>query len=151
MTSPSEFEAAKSRAEQTIRSTWQDIARSYTLGWGGPVEDVEREFPFVREAILSIRHQISADFPVVLFQSRESPPKDMIAAVAFWKDTGNPFNCRLATVRTLSQAEAKLFSDFAQAFWFSIQTKVLPDPRDGLRFQAAILAWTGESLFNIAS
>jgi hypothetical protein len=151
MTSPSEFEEAKSRAERTIRTLWRDIARSYTLGWGGPIEDIESAFPFVRDAILSIRHQISPDFPVVLFQSRESPPKDMIAAVAFWKDTGNPFNCRLATVRTLSQEETKLYSDFAQAFWFSIQTKLLPAPRDGQRFQAAILAWTGEALFKIES
>src|SRR5205085_11501950 len=97
-----EFDEAKARAEKTIRGSWRDIARSYTLGWCGPIESIENQFPFVRKAILSIRHQVSNDLPVIIFQSRESPPKDMIAAVPFWKDTGNPYNCRLAAVKALS-------------------------------------------------
>ena len=54
---------------------------------------------------MNIRHQVSRDLPVLFFQSRESPPRDMLAAVPFWKDTGNPYNCRLAAVRTLTPEE----------------------------------------------
>ena len=148
MPTQADFEGAKQRAKQTIHNTWQQIARIHTLGWGGPIESVERDFPFIREAILDIRHQISTDLPVLFFQTRESPPKDMLAAVPFWKDTGNPFNCRLSAPRTLQQDEAKLYGDFAQAFWFSIQMKLLPNPRDAAAFQSAIQAWTGETFFH---
>lgn len=142
-----EMEAAKLRAKTTIQDHWQQIANTYTLGWRGPIEFIEQDFPIVRDQILDIRHQISNELPVLFFQTRESPPKDMIAAVPFWKDTGNPFNCRLVAVRTLNMDELKLYSDFAQAFWFSIQMKILPDPRDRTAFQSAIQAWTGEKLF----
>lgn len=150
MATPAEFDEAKARAERTIRSTWHDIARSYTLGWRGPIDDVERQFPFVRAAILSIRHQVSTELPVLFFQSRESPPKDMLAAVPFWKDTGNPYNCRLAAVRTVSAEEQKLYGEFTQSFWFAIKMKLLPDPRETERFHKAILAWTGRELFEVA-
>lgn len=146
MLSNTVFEEAKKRAESTIRTAWKDIALTYTLGWGGPIEVVERDFPFIREAILSIRHQISRELLVLFFQSRESPPKDMIAAVPFWKETGNPYNCRLAGVRTLSPDETKLYSEFSQAFWFAIAMKMLPNPRDVATFRTAILAWTGPEL-----
>lgn len=69
MPSRAEFEEAKFRAEQTIRNTWRNVARSYTLGWGGPIDVVERDFPLVRDAILSIRNQISTELPVLFFQS----------------------------------------------------------------------------------
>jgi hypothetical protein len=144
-----EFDEAKARAERTIRSTWHAIARLYTLGWGGPVGDVERQFPFVREAILSIRHQVSVELPVLFFQSRESPPKDMLAAVPFWKDTGNPFNCRLAAVRTVPAEEQKLYGEFAQAIWFAIKMKMLPDPKETNKFHKAILSWTGRELLEL--
>ncbi len=147
MPTKSEMEAAKLRAKQTIQDSWQQIAETYTLGWGGPIESVEQQFPFIRETILDIRHQISTDLPVLFFQTRESPPKDMLAAVPFWKDTGNPYNCRLAAPRTIRPEEAKLYGDFAQAFWFSIHTKLLPNPRDAAAFQSAIQAWTGPAFF----
>jgi hypothetical protein len=115
MPSSTEFEEAKKRAESTILTTWRDVARTYTLGWGGPIEVVERDFLFIREAIQNIRHRISKDLPVLFFQSREFPPKDMIAAVPFWNDTGNPYNSRLASVRTLSPEELKLYGDFSQS------------------------------------
>jgi hypothetical protein len=148
MTTQPELDAAKLRAKTTIQNTWGEIAKTYTLGWGGPIESVEQDFPFIREAIVNIRHQISTDLPVIFLQTRESPPKDMIAAVPFWRDTGNPYSCRLAAVRDLSPVELQLYSDFAQAFWFSIKMKLLPDPRDGLAFQRAIEEWTGESFFH---
>jgi hypothetical protein len=147
MPSNAEFEAARKRAEDVIRTTWKKVAHTYTLGWGGPIESVERDFPFVRESVSSIRHQISPNLPVLFFQSRESAPKDMIVAIPFWKDTGNPFNCRLASARNLSLEERGLYNNFAQAFWFAIDQKMLPNPRDAARFQAAILAWTGRELF----
>ena len=98
---------------------------------------------------MSIRHQVSRDLPVLFYQSRESPPKDMLAAVPFWKDTGNPYNCRLAAVRTLTPEEINLYNDFSQAFWFAIARKLLPNPRDAKRFHEAILNWTGRELFEI--
>ncbi len=98
---------------------------------------------------MSIRHQVSRDLPVLFFQSRESPPKDMLAAVPFWKDTGNPYNCRLAAVRTLTPERIKLYNDFSQAFWFAIAMKLLPSSRDAKRFHEAILSWTGPELFEI--
>src|SRR5258708_2010456 len=82
----------------------------------GPIEVMEQDFPCVREAIMSVRHQISNDLPMLFFQSRESPPKAMVVAVPFWKDTGNPFNCRLATVRSLSAKESELYGNVAQVF-----------------------------------
>lgn len=151
MPTPAEFDEAKARAERTIRSTWREIARSYTLGWGGPLDDVELQFPFVRDANLSIRHQVCTELPVLFFQSRESPPKDMLAAVPFWKDTGNPYNCRLSAVRTVSAEERKLYGEFAQAFWFAIKMKLLPDPKEANSFYRAILSWTGRELFEIPS
>jgi len=147
MPTQAKIEAAKLRAKLTIQTSWQEIARTYTLGWGGPIKSVESDFPFIAESILNIRHQISDDLPVLFFQTRESPPKDMIAAVPFWRDTGNPFNCRLAAARTLRPDELKLYSDFAQAFWFSIHTKLLPNPKAVGAFRAAIQAWTGEAFF----
>jgi len=108
MPTRAEFDEAKAHAEKTIQSTWREIALSYTLGWGGPIDVVERQFPFIREAIRSIRDQVSTNLPVVFFQSRESPPKDILAAVPFWRDTGNPYNCRLAAVRTITPEEQKL-------------------------------------------
>src|SRR5579863_198571 len=147
MATHAELDEAKARAERTIRSNWRAIACSYTLGWGGPISDVERQFPFVREAVLSIRQQVSSELPVLFFQSRESAPKDMLAAVPFWKDTGNPFNCRLAAVRTVLAEEQKLYGEFAQALWFTIKMKMLPDPRERDRFHKAILSWTGREFF----
>ncbi len=149
MPTSAELAEAKSRAKTTIQTTWRDIARSYTLGWGGPIDVVERAFPFIGNAISDIRDLISVDLPVIFFQSRESPPKDMIAAIGYVNDADNPFNCRLAGVRTLTQTEAKLYSDFAQAFWFCIYTKLLPTPRDKDEFKAAILDWTGHNFFTI--
>jgi hypothetical protein len=147
MPTKAEMDSAKSRAKQTIQDTWRQIAKTHTFGWGGPIDSVEQEFPAVRNQILDIRHQISTEFPILFFQTRESPSKDTITAVPYWKDTGNPFNCRLIAVRDLSTDELKLYSDFAQAFWFSIHMKLLPDPRDGMAFQSAIQAWTGEEFF----
>lgn len=149
MPTQTDFDEAKARAKKTIQTTWQDVAQAYTLGWGGPIDVVERSFPFIGSAILNIRSQVSTDLPILFFQSRESPPKDMIAAVPYLKDTGNPYNSRLASVRTLSPEEAGLYSGFAQAFWFSIHMKLLPDPKDDKVFHDAILAWTGEKLFKI--
>lgn len=149
MPTQAEFDDAKLRAKTTIHNTWEEIAKAFTLGWGGPIESVEMEFPFVREAILNIRHQISTDLPVLFFQTRESPPKDMLAAVPFWRDTGNPYNCRLAAPRTILPHEAKLHGEFAQAFWFSIKMKLLPNPRDAAAFHAAIEKWTGPALFRL--
>lgn len=149
MASTSEFDKAKIRAEQTIRNSWRNVAHFYTLGWGGPIESVERQFPFVAEAVMDIRHQISRDLPILFFQTRETPPKDMIASIPFWKDTGNPYNCRLATVRKLTSEETGLYGDFSQAIWFAIGSKMLADPRDSRRFHEMILNWTGPDLFEL--
>ena len=149
MPTSADFEKAKSRAKKTIQTRWRSIARSYTLGWGGPIDDVERDYPFIRSVTLSIHNQISADLPVVIFQSRESPPKDMIAAVPYCDDTGNPFNCRLAMVKTHTLEEERLCGEFAQAFWFCIHMRLLPHPAEVEEFQSAILKWTGEELFRI--
>ena len=148
MPTQTDFDAAKTRAKTTILNTWKDIAKTFTLGWGGPIESVEEQYPFIREAILDIRHQISRDLPVLFFQTRESPPKDMLAAVPFWRDTGNPYNCRLAAPRTIRPEEAKLEGDFAQAFWFAIHIRLFPNPRDAAAFHAAILNWTGPAFFH---
>ena len=57
--------------------------------------------------------------------------------------------CRLASVRSPTQEEIKLYSDFAQAFWFAIDQKMLPNPRDARKFHDAMVDWTGRELFEI--
>ena len=147
MPTSQELLEAKRRAESTIRSSWRDIASDYTLGWGGPVEAIEKKFPGFAGQILDIRQNISADLPVVIFQRRLHPESDTVFAVPFWKESGNPFNSRLVTLRTLSPRLTQTISMFAQSFWFLVSEKVLPAPGPTPDLERTMRRWTGRELF----
>jgi hypothetical protein len=144
-----QIEQARERAKNTIQQLWQDIAASYTLGWIGPTKTAEDSFPHIRNSVNEIRDRIPKNLPFLLYQSRESPPKDTVVAVPFCDDTGNPYNCRLVTVRVLRHDERVLFNEFSQAIWFAIDSSLLPHPRCGHEFENCLLEWTGESLLRL--
>lgn len=147
MATPDQFAEAKARAQSTIQDTWRHISTKYTLGWGGPLEAIEDAFPHVAVPIWDIRDRISADLPFCLFQTRQSPPVEMVIAVPFWKDSGNPYNCRLVPSRPLDPRMQHLLGMFAQSFWFAIEQRMLPGPWAGDALQRAMLSWTGPEFF----
>lgn len=140
------FIEARQRAETTIKTVWQDITPSYTIGWMGPIEAVIKQYPHITARITDIRTRVSKWLPVVIYQTRESPPQDMIAAIPYAKLGNNPYNCRLIASNDLTPNEIKVLNDFAQAFWFLIDNKILPRPERERELEQKLIEWTNISL-----
>jgi hypothetical protein len=136
----------KRKAENKIRSTWKKIAEEYTLGWTGPLAEVERLFPYVTPTVAAIRWDVSDWLPFLIFQTRESPPESMAVAVPF-QYAGTPYNSRVLPTNGIGPEAVLLLGNFAQAVWFLIDAGVLPRPQDGERFARALVELTGPSLF----
>src|SRR5260370_22006441 len=88
-------------AQSKIESGWKDVADKYTFGWGGPLEAVEMKFPHISDAISDIRSQVSNALPLIIYQTRESPPEIMSVAVPY-ESGADPYKCRLVAVDDLS-------------------------------------------------
>jgi hypothetical protein len=136
------------RAESTIRSTWREVARRFTLGWGGPLEAYEERFPFVTEQVRDIRGRISLGLPLLSYQTRQSPPENMVVAVAY-EDRGDRYTCRLSSHARLDAAEVRALSQFSQAFWFLLDCGVLPSPEVSGALEERLAEWTGRELLEI--
>jgi hypothetical protein len=149
MSSNQSFVEARQRAESAIQTVWRDIATKYTVGWMGPIEAVTRKYPHMTQAIADIRAKISRKLPVIIYQTRESPPKEMVIAVPYAKHDNNPYNCRLATSSKLTPEEVKILNEFAQAFWFLIDNAVLPHPEDGSKLEHALVKLTNIILVRV--
>jgi hypothetical protein len=143
------FVEACQRAEITIKTIWRDIAANYTIGWMGPIEVVIRRYPHITTKITDIKARVSKGLPVVIYQTRESPPKHMIAAIPYMKLDNNPYNCRLVASDNLTSQEVKVLNDFAQAFWFLIDNKVLPRPENSEDLERKLAEWTDISLLQL--
>ena len=144
----SELKEAQRRARSTIQSGWKDIASDYTAAWMGPIEAVEAHFPHVSGAISTVRHRISRTLPMIIYQSRESPPERTNVAVPY-EEGGDPYKCRLVATGQLTPEESRLLGDFAQAIWFSIDSGMLPHPAEGEAFMKKLVEWTDEKLFRL--
>lgn len=69
-----ELEKFKEKAKSQILSTWRAISENYTLGWGGPLDAVNLRYPFISEAVADVRDRVEASLPLVIYQTRETPP-----------------------------------------------------------------------------
>jgi hypothetical protein len=138
---------AQKSAQSKIENGWRDVADRYTVGWGGPLEAVEMQFPHVSAPVSDIRRKI-AELAFIIYQTRESPPQSTIIAVPY-ADGGDPYKCRLVTTDQLSVPERTLLAEFAQAIWFLIETEFLPDPRDGRSFERKLIELTDAKLISL--
>lgn len=84
-------------------------------------------------------NSVTRHLPVLIFQSRETPPSAMEVAVPYADASGNPYNVRLISSEPLAPENRTLLGEFAQAIWFS----------KGRAFEDALLAWTGKTLFAV--
>jgi hypothetical protein len=141
-----QFSEARNRAKSTIQTKWQALARVRTLGWGGPIESIEEEYPFIRESTSKLGGSVSPHLPIMIFQSRETPPREMEVAVPLRDATGNPYNSRIVPSGPVAHEHLMLLTEFAQALWFAIDEQMLPSPRSGRAFEEALIAWTGKAL-----
>jgi len=138
----------QSQAKSKIEGTWQAIAKQYTTGWMGPIEVVETTFPHVSSKVDDIRPVVSPSLPMIVYQTRNSPPENMTVAVPY-ESGGDKYKCRLVATNTLTGPETKLLAEFAQALWFLIDSAILPHPDEGKSFEKKLLEWTGPSLIAI--
>jgi len=139
---------AQKQARSTIENTWKSVARDYTAAWMGPIEAVETAFPHVSSKVADIRGTISSTLPMIIYQTRNSPPENMSVAVPY-TSAGDPYKCRLVSTNQLTAAEVQLLAEFAQALWFLINSKMLPPPQEGNAFERMLVEWTGVRLITI--
>lgn len=105
------------RAIDTIKQRWREIAGTYTVAWMGPIEVVEAVFPHISDPIEDIRWSISPDLPMIVYQTRTSPPENMSVAVPYVLGSDG-YKCRLVSTNELTKDERSLLGEFAQALWF---------------------------------
>jgi len=144
-----EFAEARQRAKKTIQRDWQEVASTRTVGWGWPIEAVEASIPFLRSHVTELAAVISRHLPILIFQSRESPPTDTDVAIPYRDAAGNPYKCRLACSGPLTDERSQLLGSFAQAIWFALDQKMLPPGGPDGRLDKALLAWTGPALLRL--
>jgi hypothetical protein len=136
---------AQKQARSKIVSTWAQVANKYTVGWGGPLEAVEMKFPHVTDAMSDVRARVSPTLPLIIYQTRESPPESTSVAVPYDSDC----KCRIVATGELSQPERTLLGEFAQAIWFLILSESLPDPRAGKEFETKLIEMTDAKLIGL--
>jgi hypothetical protein len=144
-----QFREARERAKRTIQDRWSAVAQNRTMGWGGPIEAIEQRYPFIRASTAPLGKTVSRPLPILIFQSRETPPAAMEVAVPYADATGNPYNARLVASGPISAEHVALLSEFAQAVWFAIDQQMLPAPGGDRRLADALVAWTGKALVAI--
>jgi hypothetical protein len=143
MSSP--MSGPQSHAKSKIENTWQTIAQQYNAGWIGPIETVETTFPHVSSKLGDITPAISPTLPMIIYQTRNSPPANMTVAVPY-ESGGDRYKCRLVATNKLTDPEMRLFAEFAQALWLLIDSAILPAPQAGKDFEKKLVEWTGPSL-----
>lgn len=136
---------AQKEAKSTIESSWKEIAKTYTLGWGGPIEAIELQLPHISQGIRDIRNRITPVLPIIVYQTRQSPPENTSVAVPYDPDN----KCRVVATNQLSNEERELLGRFAQSIWFLIHSEALPSPRAGKAFADQLVGLTGKSLLQI--
>jgi hypothetical protein len=139
---------AQKRAKSKIEDSWKSVAQNYTAAWMEPIEAVETAFPHISSKVADIRRTISPTLPMIIYQTRNSPPENMSVAVPY-ESGGDPYKCRLVATNQLTDAETQLLADFAQAVWFLIDSRMLPSPRDGKAFEKKLVEWTDATLIAI--
>jgi hypothetical protein len=143
----SALKKVQKQAQSKIESSWKDVAKNYTVAWMGPIEVVEMHFPFVSSNISSIRNQISSFLPIIIYQTRESPPENMSVAVPY--AGGDGYKCRLVATNQLSSEQMNLLGEFAQAIWFLIDSGAFPHPGEGKAFENRLIELTAERLIKL--
>lgn len=140
-----EIELAKKRAKNSILSTWEKLAEEYTLGWVYPIEAAIERYPHIEPSTARLGTSLRDDLPVVVYQTRESPPEEMVAAIPYYG------GCRLlASKGALEPEEIELINGFTQAFWFLMETRQLPHPTESnTRLERRIVQLTGKKLISI--
>jgi hypothetical protein len=144
-----QFSEARNRAKSTIQSKWQALARIRTIGWAIDIESAEGMYPFIRPQTSTLGDRISRHLPVLIFQSRESPPTEMEVVVPYRDPTGNPYNSRIAATTQLDSARVSQLSEFAQAIWFALDQQMLPSHSNIKALEEALRAWTGKELVEL--
>jgi hypothetical protein len=139
------IEQAQKEARSTIESNWKEIAKTYTLGWGGPIGAIELQLPHISQGIRDIRNRITPVLPIMVYQTRQSPPENTSIAVPYDPD----YKCRIVSTNQLPNNERELLGRFAQSIWFLIHSEALPNPRAGKAFQNQLIELTDESLFRL--
>ena len=142
------MEVGQKKARLNIESNWKVIAENYTVAWMGPLEVVEIQFPHVSRGLSDIRSRVSSTLPLIIYQTRQSPPDHMSVAVPY-RSSGDPYKCRLVTTNDLSSQQSTLLGEFAQAIWFLIDTGILPHPSDGSAFGNQSAEWTNQKLISL--
>ncbi len=139
---------AQKQARSKIENSWKSVAHDYTLGWMGPIESVEINFPHVMNSVSDIRRTISPSLPIIIYQTRSKAAKNMSVAVPY-EFGGDPYKCRLVATNQLVADETQLLAEFAQALWFLIDSGMLPSPQNGTAFERTLVEWTGATLIGV--
>lgn len=124
------------------------VAKRFTLGWGSSLEAFEQRFPFVTDQVRDIRRRVSPGLPLLGYQTRESPPENMVVAVAYEDDQGR-FNCRLTSHAALDPGEVCVLNQFSQAVWFLLECGVLPPADRPGALEERLTEWTGRELLEL--
>jgi hypothetical protein len=139
------------KATKVIKSISLEISTLYTMGWVGVISMVVSIYPNIKNSIADIRGVITQELPIIIFHSRENPPKKTILFIPYRDKNGNPYNCRIIDLNkdSTGKVEVSLLSEFSQAFWFLIGNGFLPDPRVGRFLEEKLIEWCGEKLLKL--
>lgn len=132
-------------ARTKLSDAGKELSKDFTFGWGGPIEWAIDMFPFIENGTENIKGNIS-DFPICIFQSRNSSQNAMIAVVPYITSDGNPTNTKLLTVGEISSEARHLVAEFSQAFLFLISSGGLPSPREKENMTKALISLTTQRL-----
>ena len=138
--------AVQKQAKKVLKSDWTKIVPTYTFSWGESLIWAEETFPQITSQVDEVRERVSEDLPMVVFQSRETPPEKTVVAVPYKTEDGNPYNIKLITSEPLTEKQTALLCYFAQAFLFLIASQGLPDFHDTKALSKALVRLTGKKL-----
>lgn len=99
--------------------------------------------PDFSSGIDSIRNRISSRLPIIIYHGRDKSSNVSIAVP--YESASDPYKCHFVTT-DLPVEQVKLLSEFAQAIWFLIDSRMLPHPSEGKAFENKLVEWTSAEL-----
>ncbi|MDQ3743341.1 MAG: hypothetical protein M3444_03055 [Acidobacteriota bacterium] len=134
---------AQQQAISTLKSSWKEIAKNYSLSGVRTIQETETILPHVSKGIADIRSRITPVLPIAVYQTRQSPPENTVVVIPYDPD----YQSRVVSIKQLSDGERELLGRFAQSIWFLIHSGALPHPFEEEGFEQQLISLTGESLF----
>jgi hypothetical protein len=133
-------------AKEIINENWQDIIVEYTVGFTN-IAGIQEKFSFVYDELTDIEDSLIIELPVILYQTRQTPPENMVAAIPYQFDP-DPLSCRLVSSNEPNEIDA--LSEFTHAIWVLVDTEAVPHPALNMKlFVQKLIEWTDEKLFKL--